>query len=705
MKIKRATDAITLDGALDEFSWKQADVARDFWEKDPRDDRHALRKTEASLTYDDQYLYVGITCYDSTNHVIRTLKRDVEYWDSDGVAVILDPVNEASYGFMFGSNPLGVQMEAILGGGSGSGNWNNNWDNKWWTETKQYDDRWTVEMAIPFKTLRYESGEKSWGINFLRNDKKHNEFHVWAAVPRQFWGIDLGYAGQLVWDEAPKKVNGNFSLIPYGTLSVNKDFEAPGDPQFKANAGLDAKVAVTSSLNLDLTLNPDFSQVEVDEQVTNLTRFSIFLPERRTFFQENSDIYSRFGIPPARPFFSRRIGLDEDGAPVPVLFGARLSGNLTKNLRLGLMNMQTQSTREQFAQNYTAAAFNQRVLKRSTIKAMFINRQAFQEGEFSGTDYGRNASFEFNFQDQAGKWEGWTGYHHSFKHNIDEKNVFWNAGTAYSGRNMSFVLDWVNVGENFFADVGFINRIDNYDAQRDTTIRVGYRLLFWPISFEFYPKDHPSIRAHNFGVENATFLNPDYQLTDQETEFNYFIVFHNSSNVGVSANWNRINLRYPFKFTEGEPLPVGWYNFSSVGLRYESDERKRFVYELGAEYGSFYNGNRTTARVELLYRQQPWGNFGARLEFNQLDFPDPYGNERLWLIGSRIEINFSKNLFWTTFLQYNTQADNFNVNSRLQWRFAPMSDFFFVYTDNYAVENFGPKTRALVMKMSYWLTL
>ncbi|MEO1516006.1 MAG: DUF5916 domain-containing protein [Bacteroidota bacterium] len=703
--ISRAVESIEVDGKLDEVDWKKADVAKDFWEKDPRDDRQALLKSTARLTYDDQFLYVGLTCFDSTNHVIRTLKRDVEYWDSDAIAVILDPVNEASYGFMFGVNPLGVQMEAILGGSSGSGNWNNNWDNKWYVETHQYDDRWTVEMAIPFKTLRYEDGKKSWGINFLRNDKKHNEFHVWAAIPRQFWGIDLGYAGQLIWDEAPKKGNGNYSIIPYGTLSASQDFESPGDPQLKAAAGLDAKVAVTSALNLDLTLNPDFSQVEVDDQVTNLTRFNISLPEKRTFFQENSDIYARFGIPPARPFFSRRIGLDEDGGAVPVLFGARLSGNMTKNLRVGLMNMQTKTTRDQAGQNYTAAAINQRIFKRSTIRAMFINRQAFEEGEFLASDYGRNASFEFRYQSPDGQWEGWSAYNHSFKEGFVDNNGFWNAGGTYRGARLSATVDWVNMGVNYFADIGFINRIENRDDLRDTTIRVGYRLLYWPVSYEWFLKDHPSIRAHIFRVENSSFLTRDYDLTDQESEFTYRMVFHSSTSLRARVNWNRINLRFPFSFTDDEPLPVDWYTFATAGFRFSSDERKLFTYEIGGRYGGFYNGKRATVVGRVSYRTQPWGNFSINLEYNDLQFPDPYGSARLWLMGSRIDINFSKNLFWTTFLQYNTQSDNFNINSRLQWQFAPMSDFFLVYTDNYAVESFGPKNRALVMKMSYWLTL
>jgi hypothetical protein len=231
LAITRLVGTITLDGKLDEAGWQRVEVADHFWEKDPRDDVQARYQTEARLTYDDRFLYVGITCYDdSTENIIQTLKRDAGYWDSDAIAILLDPVNEASNGFMFGVNPLGVQMEALLGGSSGDGNFNNNWDNIWFAETSQGIDYWTVEMAIPFTTLRYEANATVWGLNFLRNDAKRNQFHTWAPVPRQFWGIDLGYAGQLVWDERPPVANSNISIIPYASGNVQADFEEEVEP-------------------------------------------------------------------------------------------------------------------------------------------------------------------------------------------------------------------------------------------------------------------------------------------------------------------------------------------------------------------------------------------------------------------------------------------------------------------------------------------
>ena len=707
LKISKAIDDIRLDGVIDEKTWEEVDVASDFWQKEPRDDIKASSVTEMRLSYDDNFLYVAGICYDTLEQerVIATLKRDQGFWDSDGLAVILDPLNEATTGFMFGTNPYGVQNEVLLGGGSGFSNYNRAWDNRWFVEAKQYPDRWTFEMAIPFKTLRYKSGQSVWGINFTRNDKKNNQIHSWAQVPRQFWSIDLGYAGRLIWDKAPEKKSGNIAVIPYVNASSAKDFESDEPTDYNFSAGADAKIALTSSLNLDLTVNPDFSQVEVDQQVTNLTRFNIFLPERRTFFLENSDVFTNFGIPSIRPFFSRRIGLDKSGQAVPIAFGARLTGNVTRDTRIGLLNVQTKDNDGQSGQNYTAAAFNQRLFGRTQLKGIFINRQAYSDGSFSESDYGRNGGLEFRYQSLDGTWTGWSGYHHSFKPDINDKNQFFNVGGSYTGKVISTTLDFVNIGTNYYADVGFVNRLNNYDALRDTVIRQGYKLMYFPIEGTFVPKNSNIINTHGFEMENVFFFDPEFKFVERNHEMGYGIEFKNNSEIGIGATFNQTDLRFPFSFTDGEPLPKGIYNYNTIGIRYESDDRKPLQFELEAGTGGFYNGKITSLGGAILYRAQPWGNFGLEVEYNDLTFPEPYGKDEIWAFSPRIEISFNRNLFWTTFLQYNTQADNFNINSRIQWRFAPMSDVFFVYTDNYAVQAFGPKNRAMVLKVNYWLAL
>lgn len=724
--INRTNEKIVVDGLLNEATWQKSEIASDFWMSFPVDDKKAELKTEVQVTYDDNFLYVAAKCYDPNGYIIQTLKRDANFWSGDGFAFVVDPVNLKTSGFLFGVNPYGVQMEALVTGntgrrgGRGSG-MNDEWDNKWYSKTTRANDHWIAEIAIPFKTLRYEDSKDIWGINFIRSEMSDNSFHTWSHVPVQFRSVDLNYTGGLIWDEAPSRKKGNVAVIPYTSGGVFSDYEVePTDTDTDFNVGVDAKIAVTSSLNLDVTINPDFSQVEVDEQVTNLSRFNVRLPEKRLFFLENSDIFSDFGNSPARPFFSRKIGLDGDGNSIPILYGLRLTGNATKNLRMGLLNMHTRSTDDFLAQNYSAAAVRYRVLDRSVVKAFVLNRQSVDGTEFQSNDYGRNAGLEFNYYSKDNQWQAWTGYNHSFKPGITDKNYYYKAGIRRQGRNFSGIINWYQVQQNYYLDMGFLDRISHYDVVQDTSYRVGYGSLFMDFEYQIYPKKKGNITSQSFSIFNWITPQADEKnIIARRTSASYSLNFRGRSRFRLNLANELNELLYPFTFTSGEsdePLPAQSYITNVLRLNYRSDQRKPFFYDLEFTYGGFYSGTRTGIEAELNYRVQPWGNFGLKLAYNDLQFGGPYGERELYSFSPKIEINFSNNLFWTTFIQYNTQAENFNINSRLQWRFAPMSDIYLVYTDNYLVEtdemmdrfkiqNFGPKNRAIVFKVNYWLTL
>jgi hypothetical protein len=422
-----------------------------------------FQRTEVRITSDEQLLYISAVCYGPDNYVIKTLKRDAEFEDGDGFGVVMDPVNEKTNGFTFGVTPAGVQTEFLVTGQTGRREdlepgrlprgINMAWDNKWFCEVTSHPDHWIAEIAIPFKSLRFDAGKGEWGINFFRLDAGTNSIHTWAPVPIEFRETDLGYTGALLWEDPPEKAPRNLALIPYVIGGAAKDFEAgtPVDPSFQA--GLDAKIPVTSNLNLDLTVNPDFSQVEVDEQVINLTLFDIRLPEKRLFFLENSDIFEDFGIPPMKPFFSRRIGLDEEGNPIPILYGARLSGNVNKDLRIGVMNLQTRETGGTLPQNYTVASVHQQVLARSVIKGFIHNRDALRSED---PDYNRNAGLEFQYRSADGRFRTFAGYSKSFSPGQKTKNYFYNTGIGYDNRNLSIYTNLAGLGENYRADLGYI---------------------------------------------------------------------------------------------------------------------------------------------------------------------------------------------------------------------------------------------------------
>lgn len=708
VNIKKATAKIKLDGVLNDSAWTDAAKAKDFMEKYPRNETVAKTKTEVQITYDEDFIYFGATCFLEQPPIISSLKREISLQENDGVAIVLDPVNRKNNGFLFIISAYGVQGDGLIS--INDDDPNRDWDGKWYAEVKRETDRFTIEVAIPFKTIRFEDNKTEWGLNFIRSNMKTGEFSTWAKVPLQFRGFDLGYLGKMIWDKAPKRQKRNIALIPYIAGAYNKiekdDPNVGYDVTRKPNAGFDAKIALNSSLNLDLTTNSDFSQVDVDQLVTNLTRFSIFLPERRFFFLENSDIFSGFGIPPLRPFFSRTIGLDAEGLPVPILYGARLSGNATSTTRIGLMNIHTFGKNDEADQNVTVASFQQNVKGRSYIKGLFLNRQGFDNAKVMKGDYGRNVGVENVFISNNGKWQGWASGHLSLKPNIKKDNYFLDFGALYSGQNFFTLIDYLPYRVNYFTDQGYVLRAENYDAIRDTSIRLGYHSIYNETNYSWYPKtENVWYQKIELGYEWFTALNLDGSLNERSIDAGVEINLKNQSFFEAGITSNEVNLPFPISFTDATPLPNQNYRFNSFYTNFGSDKRKALSLKINVSGGGFYNGTIKSSTISALYRARPWGNFEVNYQFNDLKFPEPYGKDILTLFGGKFELNFSRNLFWTTFVQYNTQQERFNFNSRLQWRFKPLSDIFLVYTDNYNSTNWQPKYRALVFKVNYWLNL
>ena len=709
VKIGKTKSPIKIDGILDESGWADAEEAKDFHMKWPNDIGRPTRNTFVKITHDDHFIYFGIKAIDTNYYIAQTLKRDQGIYESDAISIAIDPVNQRTNGFLFSITPYNVQTEELVNVGAPSEELSFSWDNKWFSATSRHPTYWIAEIAIPFHTLRFNEGHDKWGLNILRSDLKTNEYSCWTDMPLNFDFYDFGYSGSILWDKAPVSPGTNASIIPYITSSASSNKELANPTTAKFNAGFDAKLSLTPSLNLDLTVNPDFSQVEVDRQVTNLTRFDIFFPERRTFFLENSDLFSSYGIPPIRPFYSRTIGLDKNANPIPILAGARVSGNLTKKTRVGFMNMQTKSTDDFDAQNYTAVSFNQQVQARSSVKGYFLNRQSIADKNSTlkdpGDNFGRNAGLEYRFIDKAGKWNAWTGFHRSFKPNINTPEYYGNVGGGYASKHLNVIVDAGKITDKYYADMGFVNRVDNYDALLDTVYRRGFFLIYNQSNYTFFPKKGP-FNQFMVSLENVAILNLDGSQNERNHDLEFRFFLKNTSNLVLHFHKNVNDLLYNTSFTNGKPIPPGKYSANSYGLTYNTDSRKKFFFETNIEAGQFFNGNIFRYELSANFRIQPWANFTMSLQQANLSFPGVYGKNNLFLIAPRIEINFSNNLFWTTFLQYNNQRNNFNINSRLQWRYKPMSDLFLVYSDNYFTDPFMKnKSRAIVFKLNYWLNL
>jgi hypothetical protein len=707
--IQPTTNKIKIDGVFDEAVWTTTEVAQHFNKKYPNNVGEAKRQTEVRITYDNENIFFAFKVYDSGAALIKGLKRDIGHDGNDGVGIMLDPQNKKTNGFYFVVSALNVQSDDQLSNSyDDKPSWS--WDSKWFSATKDYGSFWVAEIMIPLKSIRYDPKQLHWGMNFVRIDAKNNEYSTWSKVPAIFRSYDLGYTGMLNWPSTGSPATSkNIIFLPYVNGSSSEDKENNKTLNTNANAGFDAKIALNASLNLDLTVNPDFSQVEVDQQVTNLTRFNIFLPEKRNFFLENADLFSNFGIPPIRPFYSRSIGLDKDGNRIPILFGARLSGNLNPATRIGVMNMQTGKQGNYSPENFSAFTMQRSVLKRSVIKTYFLNRENYiseAEAKKNPLDkYGRNAGVTFEYSNTSGSFSAWADYHQAFKPTVTNQDKYIQGGFMSERTNWSFITMVGNVGKNYYTDMGFVQMIENYDAERDTTIRLGFGTTFNQIGYKIMPATGP-IGKLQFKIEDFATFHPDNSLNQSDAKFSIQTDFKNASFFNVSLGNTSLNLLYPISFTDAKPIPAGFYQFNQFEMMYASDMRKLFGVEGVVTLGQFYNGTVQGLSMGLSWRNQPHFKISMRAEINKIELPKPYGSTNLVLISPKIEWNFSTKLFWTTFIQYNTQQNNFNINSRLQYRFKPMSDFFLVYTDNYFTDPvIKNKNRALIFKFSYWFNL
>ena len=710
--IIKSETTITTDGVLDEPVWQKAEILGDFYQQFPFDSSKAKSKTEVRIVYDNNHLHISAICYDDLdgNFVVRSLKRDFDPALSDGFRVIIDPFNDANNGFIFGVNPFNAQYEGLIanGGSFGAGS---EWDNKWFSAVKREPGKWTVEMAIPFTSFRFTPGNRNWRINFVRQDLKRNEKSVWNFIPRNFNSASLAFTGELNWQEDPPKAGKNLAIIPYVLSEANNNFIAKTGTKSRFSAGADAKVAVSSSLNLDLTVNPDFSQADVDRQITNLTRFSLFFPERRQFFLENSDLFSSFGFSKIRPFFSRQIGLS-NGNRIPIQYGARLSGKVDRNWRIGVLNMQTaaDSSNNVKAENFGVLCFQRQLKGRSSINGIFVNRQQTDKNGFADTS-NRIAGLDYRLASLNGRWNGIAFFHKSFTTGVKKSNDYAHASfLRYDDADWSLMWNHEYVGSNYRANAGFVPRQEQFNSVTNQVFRESYWRLEPEIQKRWYPK---SKRINNIeqGLYTSWYADSSLRTTEGVYRFSNQINFQNTALLGLNVSSYYTRLFYPIDitFTGAKPLEARSYAYNDLSLFARSDVRRLFTSSFVLTSGTFYTGTKQSLQMEMNYRWQPWGTFGIRYTGDDLrilttDANGSATNVRttLNLIGPQAEISFSRQLFFSAIAQYATQNNNFNIYARLQWRFRPMSDFFVVYSDNYAATNFAPKNRAIIAKLVWW---
>lgn len=726
LTIKKAKGLMNLDGIHDEKDWEYAQKSTGFQLNYPTDSANSSWQTEVRMCFDEKRMYVALRCYQNKeDYTIQSLKRDFGPGTTDVINVVIDAYRDGLNGLVFSVSPYNVLREGSINEGN---DLDLNWDNKWYSVVKNYENYWDVEIAIPFKTLRYKLKQNGtaneWSLNFVRTKIKNFETNTWAPVPGVYHPLTLSFAGKLIWQDPPPDPGTNISLIPFVTAGLAQATSRTKhqkiidkENKFTRSIGFDAKIAITPALNLDLTVNPDFSQVEVDDQIANVSRFELFFPEKRQFFIENQDLFARFGFPSSRPFFSRRLGLTYNTVTnqndiVPILAGARLSGKLNNNLRLGILNVTSNS--KQFndeekspLNNVSVMTLQQKVFGRSTIAGILVNQLNFlntlnEQQKKNYHTYNSVAGLEYNLFSKNNQWIGETYFHRSFSPDKNKRGNSYAAFLSYNPENFEVRIGSLSIDSFYTADVGFVPRN-------------AYRFVLSGAEYYFWTPKSKKLRRFNVGISTEHSTDLQWNTLDYTVNPYVFAEFNDQSSIGMGMNIQFIHLYEPFDPTNGLiqkdelELPVGDYYFNSFGLEASTGTSNNLMANVDFNVGSYFKGKNLNIGGGLRYRIQPYGIISMNVDYYNIRQDKPYPSADFILIGPKAEISFSRSVFLSTFFQYNTQINNFNINTRFQWRFAPVSDFFIVYTDNSFAQEIQPniqfltnKNRAIVAKAVYW---
>ncbi|MCP3961801.1 MAG: carbohydrate binding family 9 domain-containing protein [bacterium] len=663
-----------VDGdVLGDPAWKEVAPATGFRQVSPDEGQPATERTEVRIAFDDETLYVGVVCFDRSPEgiIVSDSRRDASLDETDSFQVILDTFHDRQNGFVFGTNPAGIEYDGQVtkegSGGmtSGGGDFNLNWDAAWEVAAAISEIGWSAEIAIPFRTLRFGKGDvQTWGINFQRNLRRRNETSYWSPLPRQFNLFRLSLAGTLEGVEVPEQRN--LKLIPY-VLFEDRDAGGSGSDDNSGSdeeIGFDLKYSITPSLTLDATYNTDFAQVEVDELQINLDRFSLFFPEKRPFFLENAGQFSVGVDEEIELFFSRRIGIGPNGEEIPIDGGVRLSGKVGKT-NVGFLQMRSQELAGVAPENdFTVARLNRELPNRSSIGAIFTHRSG--DGSL-GIDDDRSSTYGLD-----GRWGiGRYGQIRGFVAGTDSPDVVgdeyaFRLGGAYDSEDWSFSANVTEVGAAFDPQVGFL-------ARRD------YRKLDGFVLRRIRPKDWLGLHELRPHVSYRGYWNPD---GFQETGFlhldNHW-EWPSGFEIHTGVNFTLEGVREPFEISNGVTVPEDTYEHAEGQLILITNEGLPLSFNLRVTVGGFFGGDRVALSPTLRWRVGEAFNTELGWIYNDIDLPGGAFETNLGRL--RISYSFTPKLFVQALAQYNDRADVTSVNLRFGWLQQANAGLFVVYNE------------------------
>ena len=711
----RLTEPLNVDGVLDEAAYQTVPISG-FIQNIPLEGEPASEETDAWVFYDDNNLYLVCRCWDSAppeEWIANEMRRDQQgIRENDIFGALFDTFHDRRNGFNFYTNPLAARADQWI---TDEGAPNRDWNPVWSVRTGRFEGGWTAEMAIPFKSIRYLSGQdQTWGIQIRRGIRRKNEFAHLTFVPASVGGgpaiTRVSAAADLVGLDLPP-AGKNIEIKPYAISSLTSDLTQDPviDNDAEGDFGLDLKYGITANITADLTYNTDFAQVEVDERQVNLTRFSLSFPEKREFFLEGQGLFDfgrggrvgggggrggrgrgggggGFGGGGSAPtvFYSRRIGLS-DGEAVPIIGGGRVTGKAGR-LGFGLMNLQTNDVEGVTPEtNFSVVRIKRDILARSNIGAMFTNRSKSLEVDGTNQVYGLDGSFNFG---QDVSFSGF--YAQSRTPGLNSDNESYVGRANYGGDRYGLSADYTVVGDNFNPEVGLVRR-DNF-RRYSTSARFSPR-----------PQSIESIRQFRLFARYERIEGLDAGVLETEVwNGGPSVEFENSDQLSVFGAVNFERLEVPLQVSSAVSVPVGDYDFKSVSFRYGLGGQRRVTGSFSLEIGEFYDGTIRTVRYER-GRISVSDRFSLEPSVSFNDVKLPAGDFTTTLVGLRADYAFTPLMFVGGLIQYDSDSDSFGSNLRFRWEYAPGSEFFAVYTDERTTVRSGfpeLQNRAFVLKIN-----
>jgi hypothetical protein len=697
----RTEAPLRIDGRLDEAVYTDTAPIGDFVQQEPDEGGAATENTEAWVFFDEDNVYVSARCWETRpeRRVANEMRRDTsQLRQNDTFAVLFDTFHDRRNGYLFYANPIGGLADSQI---TDEGPPNVDWNTVWNVKTGRFDGGWTIEMAIPFKSLRYAPGrDQTWGINLRRVVRWKNEWSYLAQVPRAlttFRGIlKVSSAATLVGLQAPSGSR-NIELKPYALAGVTTDNTAtpPLSEDFTRRVGADVKYGVTQNLTADLTINTDFAQVEVDEQQVNLTRFNLFFPEKRDFFLEGLGTFAFAGRASAglaagsgdTPylFFSRRIGIDGTRV-VPLRAGGRLTGKVA-GMTVGLLNVQTgnEKVTRQGEANFTVLRAKRDVLRRSSIGGMFTHRTATPGRVGSNQGFGVDATLSFYQNLRFDAYLAATQTENRAGNNLSYRGFF-----DYNGDRFGVQAERLVVEPNFLPEIGFVRRTD-------------MKRNFGSLRYTSRPTNITQVRRFMALTSLLYVTDVNDRLETRATTGMFETEFSNSDGASIIVTDNFERLIRPFNVATGINIPPGIYNFHNVQLAYAGGQQRKISGAVGYEAGTFYSGNRQAINVVGARMQiTPQISLEPGLSLNFVDLPQ--GDFTATVVRSRATYTVTPRMFVSGIVQYNSTNASAGSNLRLRWEYAPGSELFVVYTDDYDTDartGLTPlRNRAFVVKVN-----